>query len=250
MVMVLWSPQAKKAVRRALLQASQSGRIPRARLDEAVRRVLSAKARAGLFSRPVIDPTQSAKTLATNDRSAVVEVAQRAVTIVRDRGAVLPLRRGMRVVAASPLGGFLDVLGRELGATTVSLAWAPTPERTRADAARVAALAQHADVIVVGIHNGDHVAVVRAAQAALRRRGSAARVIAVSFGSPWLVNAFADVDGYVCAFGWRDDSARAAARVLIGALPSRGRLPVRLVALEDGGGGGGVGTLAGGRSGR
>jgi beta-N-acetylhexosaminidase len=228
MVMVLWSPQAKKAVRRALLEASRSGRIPPARLDEAVRRVLSAKARAGLFTRPVVQPAAAARTLAKNDRSAVVEVAQRAITIVRDRSEVLPLKKGARVVAASPLGGFLDVLGREWGATTVSLPWAPTPERTRDDAARVAALAQGADVVVIGVLNGDHAPVVRAAQAALRRRGSKASVVVVSFGSPWVVDAFRDVDGYVCAFGWRDDSARAAARVLTGSLPPRGRLPVHL----------------------
>ena len=228
MVMVLWSPQAKKSVRHALRDAVDSGRIPRERLNEAVRRVLVAKARAGLFSRAVVDPAQSVRTLAKNDRSAAREVAERAVTVVRDRAHALPLKKGARVVVASALGGFLDVLAQQLDARTVPLSWAPTPERTRADAARVAALAKDADVVVVGVQSGDHASIVRAAQSALKKSGSKASVVVVSFGSPWLIDAFPDVDGYVCAFGWRDDSARAAARVLTGALPARGRLPVTL----------------------
>jgi beta-N-acetylhexosaminidase len=232
MVMVLWSPQAKKAVRHALHAAVDSGRLSTTRLEQAVRRVLAAKARAGLFSRAVVDPARAARTLAKNDRSAARDVAERAITIVRDRADVLPLKKSARVVVASPLGGFLSELARLPDVRTVPLAWAPTPERTRADAARVAALAKDADVVVVGLQNGDHAGIVRAAQQAIRKHGGRASVVAVSFGSPWLLDAFADVDGYVCAFGWRDDSARAAARVLLGTLPARGHLPVTLSGVD------------------
>jgi DNA-binding NarL/FixJ family response regulator len=81
-----------------------------------------------------------------------------------------------------------------------------------------------AEVVVIGMFSGDHIAVVRAVQ----QRLPDVRVVVVSFGSPWLLNAFPTVEGYVCAFGWRDDSAAAAAAVVAGDKPASGRLPVSL----------------------
>jgi len=49
-VMVLWYPEKKHEVRKALKDAIESGRIPEWRLNQAVRRVLLAKARRGLFT--------------------------------------------------------------------------------------------------------------------------------------------------------------------------------------------------------
>jgi beta-N-acetylhexosaminidase len=226
MVMVLWFPEKKREVRQALLDAVASGRLSEARLRQAVRRVLEQKARAGLFSQTTPSIAAATETLRTNDRSALDEVARRAVTLVKNTNDVLPLRRGARVVAASMQGAFLQGLERRIHARTILLPWAPTKRNVGADVDRIVSLAraEQADVVVIGLHTADHSAVVRGVMAKLPKTP----VVVVSFGSPWLLSGFPGVAGYVCAFGWRDDSGGAAAAVLVGDARAVGHMPVAL----------------------
>nr|MBA3969598.1 glycoside hydrolase family 3 C-terminal domain-containing protein [Gemmatimonadota bacterium] len=53
-------------------------------------------------------------------------------------------------------------------------------------------------------------------------------VVAVSFGSPYLLGSFAAVPAYLLAWGGADVSQRAAARALLGQSPITGRLPVSI----------------------
>lgn len=227
MVMVLWFPEKKREVQQALLAAVTSGRLTEARLDQAVRRVLEAKARAGLFTRPAVDVKESKRQLAKNDRKSLRDVARRAITVVSDTRHTLPLSRGSNIVVAAAQPAFLQGIAQHTGAKTLTLSWAPTRERTQRDAAKLVELARDADVVVIGMQNADHGAIVRAVQRALPGKP----IVVVSFGSPYLIQGFPGVAAYVCAFGWRDDSARAAARVLTGQQKAEGRLPVTLAGL-------------------
>lgn len=231
MVMVLWSADKKREVRQALLDAARSGRLPADRVDQAVRRVLEAKARAGLFSRPVVDVQSARRQLAHHDRRALLEVARRAVTVVKDSHRSLPLGKGSVVAVAAAQPAFLQEIAAHTKARTLSLSWTPSKERVRKDAARLVELAKDADVVVVGMQNGDHAALVRAVQQAWPDKP----IVVVSFGSPYLIYSFPTISTYVCAFGWRDDSAKAAGRVVTGSLAAVGHLPVTLALLPDAG---------------
>jgi beta-N-acetylhexosaminidase len=243
MVMVLWFPEKKKEVQRALLDAVATGRLPMERLDQAVRRVLEHKARFGLFSRSLPTVEEATAALAKSDRRVLQEVAERAITVVKNDGDVVPLKKkgetAPKVVAAAPFGAFLRGLQRGVSARTVALPSAPTKAQTQNDSERIIALAREegAGVVVIGLQTGDHIAIVRAVQQALPE----VKVVVVSFGSPWLINAFPGVHAYLCAFGWRDDSAAAAAAVVVGLKPARGRLPVVLA-------GGPAGDVEGGKA--
>ncbi len=225
MVMVLWFPEKKKEVRRALLDAVGSGRLSRARLDQAVRRVLEQKARSGMFTRVTPSVPAALRLVRDNDRRALDEVAIKAITLVKNTNHIVPVK-GRVVVAAAPQGAFLRGLQRGADAHTISLAWAPTKKATSVDVDRIVSMARdkQADVIVIGLQSTDHSAVVRGVMAKLPKTP----VVVVSFGSPWLISGFADVAGYVCAYGWRDDSAAAAAAVVVGDATATGILPVRL----------------------
>ena len=229
MVMVLWFPEKKREVREHLLAAVASGRIPPSRLNQAVHRVLYAKARAGLFSRQLLPTELALRQVSQQDRSAVDDVARRAITLVRNRDDVIPLKASSKIVVAGAQPAMLASLRRQLGAQTVPLAFAPTKRRTASDIEKIVSLGRGADVVVVGVHSGDHVAVVRAVQARLPD----VKVVAVSFGSPWLIRAFPGVDAYLCAFGWRNDSAIAVADVLAGKRKAVGHLPVSLSKSDD-----------------
>ncbi len=240
MVMVLWFPEKKKEVQQAITDAVKSGRIPQARLDQAVRRVLEHKAKAGLFSEKPLDTTHKLAMLRDKKRSAARrdiqrEVATRAITVVKN-GGVLPLaptEKASNTVAIAPVGAFLTPF-KQAGASTVLVPMAPTKDRAQKDIERAIAVAQKqrgADApltIVVAVYTSDHISLVRA----LMARIADARVVVVSFGSPWLLNAFPQADATVCSFGWRDDSALAAAHVVLGDKKATGVLPVMLAGVR------------------
>jgi beta-N-acetylhexosaminidase len=234
-VMVLWFPEKKREVRDSLLAAVKSGRISKERLDGAVRRVLVAKARRGLFHTKLAPTDDALAQLIKADRSVVNEIAARAITIVKNDGAALPIRRGSKVVVASTEPAFAKVLADETGAKTIALAQASTRERVGQDAQRVidAVRASEADVVVIAMQTLEHRALVERVKSQTK-----AKVVVVSFGSPYLSSRLPKIDAYVCAFGWRDESARAAALALVDDNKAVGVLPVTLP------GGPKVGSLA------
>ncbi len=223
-VMVLWFPEKKREVRDALKEAVLSGRIPEWRFNQAVRRVLTEKARHGLFSAKLVEVKKGLDALAHADRHVVDEIAQKAITVVKNDHDTLPLKKDEKVVVASTEPLFAEMLHERLGAATLHLPLAPTHERTAADAARLVEMAKDADVIVIGMENLDHRLVVERARQALPK----AKVVVVSFGSPYLSSRLPSLDAYVCAFGWRNESERAAALAVSDGMRATGKLPVTL----------------------
>lgn len=224
MVMVLWYPEKKREVRDALLAAVESGRIPQWRLDQAVRRVVRAKARHGVFSTPPLPAKVALRELETTRRDAVPEVARRAVTLVKNEGNVVPLQRGKVVAVAATERVFVEELRRTLRARGLTMPIGTTREQIAADAARLVELAHGADVVVVGMQTAEHRAVVERVRAAYPDLP----IVVVSFGSPYVLNQLPRVDAYLCTFGWRDESERAAAAALTARQPALGSLPVEL----------------------
>jgi beta-glucosidase len=81
----------------------REGRLPIAVVDEAVRRVLRIKLRAGIFDRPYADEAREVATiLKPQFRAAAREAAARSMVLLKNEGAVLPL---------SPSVGTLAVIG-------------------------------------------------------------------------------------------------------------------------------------------
>lgn len=76
----------------ALMDAVKAGRIPEARLDESVRRILRLKAEMGILDSPIPDArTADAIVRAPKNAKICREVFRRAAIRVRDRDRLLPL---------------------------------------------------------------------------------------------------------------------------------------------------------------
>ena len=88
-------------------------RITMARLDDAVRRILRVKFRAGLFEHPYVDPAQAeAKQLLPDALAAARWAASRSMVLLKNQGSVLPLSTARRTVVIGPLGNNRhDMLG-------------------------------------------------------------------------------------------------------------------------------------------
>lgn len=78
----------------------QSGRISEAAIDEAVRPILAAKFRLGLFEHPYVDEARARTVIAApENRKAAREAAVRSAVLLRNEGDLLPLARGGRSIA-------------------------------------------------------------------------------------------------------------------------------------------------------
>ncbi len=103
---------------RSLLAAVKAGKIPMARVDQAVRRALLLKFQLGLFDNPFVD-VEAAKTV-TNDaktRQLALETQEASLVVLENKGAILPepgrkvWLRGVRAEAAER-AGFVVVTDR------------------------------------------------------------------------------------------------------------------------------------------
>ena len=94
----------------------KDGRLPAAALDEAVRRVLRVKFRAGIFDRPYADASREAVLLAPAHRRLAREIAGKTMVLLRNEGGLLPLSKGLRALAV--IGPLADDRAAMLGSWT------------------------------------------------------------------------------------------------------------------------------------
>jgi beta-glucosidase len=94
-------------------QLVRSGQVSMRRINDAVRRILRVKFRAGLFEHPYVDVSQAqAKQLLPQNRAAARNAASRSVVLLKNEGNVLPLDPSKSTAIIGPLGDSRhDMLG-------------------------------------------------------------------------------------------------------------------------------------------
>jgi len=114
-------PQDWKALYENTLQQVRSGEISGERLDDAVRRILRVKLRAGLFERgrPSERPLAGDEgAVGSPEHRAVARQAVReSLVLLKNEGQLLPLSAGGRVLVA---GDGADDVGKQCGGWTIS----------------------------------------------------------------------------------------------------------------------------------
>jgi beta-N-acetylhexosaminidase len=223
----------------AVVRAVEAGRIPMARIDQSVRRVLAAKSKAGIPRRGPVDPAAAAQAAdSPENRALAAEVARRSITLVRDRRGLVPLAAGARRILSvvyadrgSPGGAFARGLGA--GGRRVETARA-SASTTAARYAELRRLADSADVVVVSAYvtpreyQGTVEVPAAFAQWVQAVEAAGRPVVVVSFGSPYLLRSFPAVGAYLVAWGSAGVSQEAAADAILGRAAIGGRLPVSL----------------------
>ena len=248
---------APRETARALEAAARAGRLG-PRLDESVRRVLAAKAWAGLAAAPERGAARDgtgAKALrlslwrppsaALLHRAALLrqEVARRAVTVVQDEGGPLPIVGSgapARVLAvlldadSTRLAPFAEHVAAGLDAGVAFTAARLGPDVGDARFARVLAVAGRADLVVL----------VAADDLDARQRAVAERALAsgppvalVALGAPGLAEGLSRPAALVAAYGADRAAQRAAAEAVAGQVAVGGRLPVAVAGLWAAGSG-------------
>lgn len=105
----------------------REGRIPEARIDDAVTRILRVKMRMGLFDRPTSDSPLTGRVEALDAAELAREAVRKSVVLLKNENDALPLPRGRRVLV---VGASADSLSNQTGGW--SLTWQGT-ENANAD---------------------------------------------------------------------------------------------------------------------
>ncbi len=223
MVLIPWRPEKKVEVYRALLLAAQNGDIPRARLDEAVGRILAAKARRGLFD-PLPPLEERLHELRSRPSDVDLRIARSAVTLIRAEEGALPLPTSGKKVAVITAEPSLAaaVKQRVPNARVLVVPAYPAEARRAASRARARELALASDVVIVGVINSRQLDLVTMAAAARRP------VIVVSMGLPYLVERVPEAKAVLAVYSYRSSATAAAVASIFGEQGTPGKLPVSL----------------------
>ena len=226
----------------AVLAGLREGRYDEARLEQSVRRILSAKARVGLHRNKLakLDSIRYVVGDSTHVNMAR-RIAERSITLVKDSLSQVPLRvaQNARILSVT-LARRTDLsAGITFNATlreTVQGVRAEllAAEDPAADYARLERLADSVDVVVISSYMGHSwdAVTANAPQAfagfvnRLTARGK--RPVVVSFGNPYLLQQIPGVPAYVVAWGGFPPSQMAAARAILGVQPVSGILPISI----------------------
>jgi beta-glucosidase len=96
----------------------EAGEIPMARIDDAVRRILRVKLRAGLFDKPKPSERLASREVGTAEHRAVArEAVRKSLVLLKNNDEVLPLARDARILVA---GKSADSLANQTGGWTLT----------------------------------------------------------------------------------------------------------------------------------
>ena len=251
---------------RSMLEAVRSGEISSARLDESVLKILEAKASLGLHKAHLIDLNKVPMEIGKPSNLALgQQIADDAVTMVRDNGKLLPLKIRGTAKTGLPYQSVEEVRNRVVvvifsdDVRTESGRMLEREIRSRAPDANVlyvdpriaagmtdsvlAAVDQAEAVIApvyliptagkaikeqVGVKNS--VALADSTGTLLQEilEHAAGKTVVLAMGNPYLAQDFLAIQNYLCAYSNATVSELSAVKALFGEIAIRGHLPVSI----------------------
>jgi len=246
---LLLLPSDPEAALAGVLEAIRKGRIRRKRIEESFERLLRAKRALGLVRQRFVDPGAILETVNTPEAGRKAqEVADRAVTLLKNDGGTAPLRSpksaAFLLLTEGRHGSAGQTLSREIrrrapGATMIvldpAMSWGMLEDAVRqAQPAETIVVAAFASVAAYRGNLGLAGEYPRLIEALL---ASGKPVALVSLGNPYLVRHFPGVSAYLATFSNVPPSEIAAAKALFGEIPIRGRLPITIPGIAEYGAG-------------
>ena len=258
---VLLIPADFPASYNSMLKAVQSGEISRERLDRSVLKVLKIKASLGLQNARTVDVRAVANLVGKPGNLAFgQQVADAAVTLVRDNSKVLPLKSPLKNQGTAKAGlpyttqeethnQVVAVLfsedvrtesgrafGRELRARIPDAHVLYVDPRIAAGMSdEVLKAVTEAKTVVAAVYVvpnagkvGNSVAMEDASGALLQEllNRAAEKTVVVAMGNPYLAADFPKIENYMCSFSNASVSELSAVRALFGEIAIHGHLPV------------------------
>ena len=95
-----------------LVRLVKQGRIPESRIDDAVRPILLAKFRLGLFENPFVDLSDAKKLMFNKDhKQTALELARQGIVLLKNSDNILPLSDEKRIFITGPNANNHSIMG-------------------------------------------------------------------------------------------------------------------------------------------
>lgn len=231
----------QRALIRAVIQAVEAGIISQQRVDDAVGRILRLKREAGFSTAPLAD--QAAIVGQDSHRAVELDVARRAVTVLRNRNRLVPIQstaplllvnatrrsaytaltrtRGIGPNQATPA---FDVFAAALQQACPQLEIIGAEDFTEAKipaSGIIIAVTENYTLPGIDFDQSTQVKLVKHLH-----RLAADRLIVIALRDPYELANFPEIATYVCSYSFRASAAQAAADILLGRIAPRGHTPV------------------------
>jgi beta-N-acetylhexosaminidase len=263
---VLLIPADLDASYRAMLEAVRSGEISSAQLDASVLKILKAKAAIGLHKARLVNIEALSTTVGRRENLALgQQIANDAVTLVRDNGKFLPLKESGTVAPGLPYQRVEEVrnnlvtiiisddIRTEAGRTLerqvrdrvadANVIYVD-PRTAGAMSEEILKAVDHARSVIAAVYevpvagramkgaNGltNSVGLSDVSSALLQKvlDRAAEKTAVLAMGNPYLAQDFPAVQIYLCTFSNASVSETSAVKALFGEIAIRGRLPVSI----------------------
>ena len=249
---ILDSPNSAEAAT-ALVAAVQSGDVPRARIEQSVRRILEAKARLGLHRTRAVNLDAVPLTVGGRKHDAVARtISERSVTLIKDAKNQVPLTtpRTGRVLYLSVLdypSGWRIAAPSRVVIPELKARWPATEavevsdQTSPAEIELVRAMAGSYDAIVAGVFlrasSGSGrldlapqvVALMKDLSRAAERRSQP--FVAAFFGNPYAPMFIPEIPAMLLTYDFSDYAEQSAVRAIAGEIAINGKLPIALPGL-------------------
>jgi len=245
---MLLKPADVEAAFRGVREAVKSGRLTEKRIEESARKILAAKYDLGLVNQRVTPIDTIDRTVASTEAGQLAnEIADHAITLVRDEDKLLPLASlkpdakvlniaitngDDRLVVAGPFVSRLARSGRKV--ETIAL----DDRSSEQEVQKTIELAKSADLIIASLYGRVRSGQVRSvglpdagAKVLNTVIGGKTPIIGISFGNPYLLQNFSGLRTYLVAYGDMPSLQQAAARAVLGEIDIVGKLPISLPGL-------------------
>ena len=245
---MLLKPADVDAAFRGVRDAVKNGRLTEKRIEESARKVLAAKYDLGLVNQRVTPIETIDRTVSSREAGVLAnEIAEHAITLVRDEDKLIPLRSlkpdakilniaitngDDRLVVAGPFVSRLAHSGRKVDTVTLD------DRSSDREVQKAIELAKSADLIIASLYGRVRSGQVKSAglpdsgtQVLNAVIGSKTPIIGISFGNPYLLQNFSGLRTYLVTYGDMPSLQQAAARAVLGEIDIVGKLPISLPGL-------------------
>jgi beta-N-acetylhexosaminidase len=243
----------------AMVKAVRSGEISQQRLDHSVLKLLKIKGRLGLNVSRTVDLSAVATSVGKPENITFgQQVADSAITLVRDNGKVIPLKSKGTAKAGLPYMNREEThnqvvavivsddvrtesgraFGREFRARIPDARVIYVDPRIAAGMSdEVLKAVDEAQTVVAAVYViptagrvGNSMAMADETGTLLQQvlDHAAAKTAVVAMGNPYLASDFPKIENYMCTFSNASVSEVAAIKALFGEIPIRGHLPVTI----------------------
>jgi beta-glucosidase-like glycosyl hydrolase/CubicO group peptidase (beta-lactamase class C family) len=240
----------------AIVAAVHAGKLSEDRINASARKVLEIKSRLGLTRHRFADIDRIGSMVASDAHAALAkDIARKSITLVRNVGGIIPLRPagkqkiGILVIGDSedgrtdvhrpgsqltnePYGAFFLSQFRKRAGAVQNLRISPAFHTSHIDSV-IRELKQF-DLLLVALYAKVRSASGKAelpenlALAAKKLTDTDNRMVVVSFGNPYILSAFPNAEGALCAYSDAEVMVEASVEALFGEIGMSGKLPVTI----------------------